>query len=149
MLRLATLALAGGLVALPSAAWAHATFVSASSVPPNSDQKLVIDVPEEKGPNTHNAKIIFEVPGGFTVAGCDSKPEWSCTTSPASGGRTLVTYTRGAGANPDGHFSFGVHTPSQAGDYQFQTNQTYGDGSSAHWEGPPNSDYPAPVLHVG
>jgi uncharacterized protein YcnI len=141
--------LAGGLMAaVPAAAWAHAVFVGKSSVPANTDQKLAFNVPEEKGPDLHNGKIVFVVPSGFSVSGCDPKPQWGCTVGPASGGRTLVTYTRSSGADPDGHFSFGVHTPGERGDYPFNTIQTYSDNSTVRWDGPPNSDTPAPVLKV-
>jgi hypothetical protein len=144
---LASLALAG-LLAMPTPAWAHAVFVSNSTVPPESDQRLALDVPEEKGPDVHNSKILVVVPGGFRVSGCDQKPEWSCAASGASGGRTLVTWTRTSGSNPDAHFSFGVHTPKQPGEYPFDVNQSYSDGSTVHWDGPPDSDTPAPVLDV-
>jgi uncharacterized protein YcnI len=136
------------LAAVPSAAWAHAVFLSSGSVPANSDQKLTLNVPEEKGASVHNTKVVFVVPAGFTVAGCDEKRDWSCAVSGASNGRTLVTYTRSAGDSSDARFSFGVHTPGQAGDYPFNTNQYYSDNSTVRWDGPPGSDTPAPVLKV-
>ena len=68
--------------------------------------------------------------------------------SGASNGRTLVTYTRTSGNDADARFSFGVHTPAQAGDYPFQTNQTYSDNSTVRWDGDSGSDTPAPVLKV-
>src|SRR5579884_1832336 len=127
-------AVAGGIMAaLPAAAWAHAVFTSHSTVPANTDQKLAFNVPEEKGPDLHNSKIVFVVPAGFTVSGCDPKPQWNCSVAPASGGRTAVTYTRSAGTDPDGHFSYGVHTPGQRGDYPFNTIQTYSDNSTVRW----------------
>ena len=146
--RLAAVVAGGLLAAVPATAWAHAVFLSSGSVPANTDQKLTLNVPEEKGPNVHNTKIVFVVPAGFKVAGCDPKPEWTCAVSPASGGRTLVTYTRSSGTAADGRFSFGVHTPGQRGDYPFNTIQTYSDNSTVRWDGPPDSDTPAPVLKV-
>ena len=146
--RLAAVAIGVVVAAVPGAAWAHAVFVSRSSVPANSDQKLTLNVPEEKGPDVHNTKVVFIVPAGFSVSGCDPKPQWTCAVSPASGGRTLVTYTRSAGTDPDGRYSFGVHTPRQGGDFPFNTNQTYSDNSTVRWDGPPDSDTPAPVLKI-
>ena len=145
---LAAVATGAALGLLPAAAWAHAVFLSSGSVPANSDQKLTLNVPEEKGGSVHNTKVVFVVPEGFSVAGCDPKPQWSCAVSGASGGRTLVTYTRSSGDDPDGRFSFGVHTPGQRGEYPFQTNQTYSDNSTVRWNGPPDSETPAPVLKV-
>lgn len=146
--RRAALGLGALIAALPAPAWAHAEFVSSSSVPANSDQKLTLNVPEEKGPDVHNTKVVFVVPAGFAVAGCDPKPQWTCAVASASQGRTTVTYTRSSGDDPDGRFSFGVRTPGQRGDYPFTTTQTYSDNSTARWNGPPDSDTPAPVLKV-
>ena len=146
--RLAAVVAGGVLACVPAAAWAHAVFLSSGSVPADSDQKLTLNVPEEKGPSVHNAKIVFVVPAGFKVAGCDAKPQWDCAVSGASNGRTLVTYTRSSGSDADGRFSFGVHTPAQAAEYPFQTNQTYSDKSTVRWDGAPDSETPAPVLKV-
>jgi uncharacterized protein YcnI len=148
LLRFAVLVLTGVMLVRPAAAWAHAEFTGDSSVPPDSDQALVLDVPEEKGPEVHNSKVTVEVPGGFTVSGCDEKPEWSCATS-AAGRKTVVTWTRSSGSDPDTHFSFAVHTPKKGGDYPFEVNQSYTDGSTVHWDGLPDSETPAPVLQVG
>ena len=141
-------ALAGVVIAaVPSTAWAHPVFVGSGSVPADSDQKLVFHVPEEKGPDIHNTKIVFAVPAGFRVAGCDQKPKWECTVSGASGGRTAVTFTRTSGNEKDEEFSFAVHTPGP-GDYPIPTNQSYSDNSTVRWNGPPESETPAPVLKV-
>ena len=145
--RLAAVVAGGVLACVPAAAWAHAVFISSGSVPANSDQKLTLNVPEEKGPSVHNTKVVFVVPTGFKVAGCDPKPQWTCTVSDASGGRTAVTYTRSSGTDADARFSFGVHTPGP-GDYPFTTIQSYSDNSTVRWDGPPDSDSPAPVLKV-
>jgi uncharacterized protein YcnI len=146
--RLAAVVAGVVMAAVPATAWAHAVFLSSGSVPANSDQKLTLNVPEEKGPSVHNTKVVFVVPAGFSVSGCDEKPQWTCAVSGASNGRTLVTYTRSSGTDADGRFTFGVHTPGQGGDYPFQTNQSYSDNSTVRWDGPPDSDNPAPVLKV-
>ena len=144
---LAAMAAGAVMAAFPATAWAHAEFQSNSSVPANSDQTLRFIVPEEKGPSVHNTKVVFVVPGGFSVKGCDPKPQWTCAVAPASEGRTTVTYNRSSGDDPDARFSFGVHTPGP-GDYPFAVNQTYGDNTTNRWNGPPGSDSPAPVLKV-
>ena len=146
--RLVAVVAGGIMAAVPANAWAHAVFLSSGSVPANSDQKLTLNVPEEKGPSVHNTKIVFVVPSGFSVSGCDPKPQWTCAVSGASNGRTLVAYTRSSGTDADGRFTFGVHTPGQGGDYPFPTNQSYSDNSTVRWDGPPGSDTPAPVLKV-
>lgn len=144
-------AVGAGLViafALPTTAWAHPTFVSRGSVPADSDQKISVHVPEEKGPDVHNSRIVFVLPAGFSDARCDAKPQWDCAVSSASNGRTAVTYTRKAGNAVDDQFAFSVRTPRSPGDYPIPTNQSYSDNSTVRWAGPPNSDTPAPVLKV-
>lgn len=142
---LAAAAIGAAIAASPATAWGHAEFESKSPVPANSDQKLTLNVPEEKGLNVHNTKVVVVVPSGFSVSGCE-KSGWKCEVAPASGGRTSVTYIRESGG-PDTRFSFGVRTPGP-GEYPFATNQTYSDNSTARWNGPPDSDNPAPVLKV-
>ena len=144
--RRATIALAVALAAVPAVAWAHASFVNGAA-PANADHTLTLDVPEEKGPDVHNSKVVIEVPGGFTVKGCSTPGGWACGSQAAKGG-TVVTFTRGA-APVDTRFTLQVHTPAKSGDYPFQVNQFYDDGSAEHWDGPPDSDAPAPVLKVG
>ncbi|MGH8993599.1 MAG: DUF1775 domain-containing protein [Acidimicrobiia bacterium] len=134
------------LVAVPGVAWGHATFAN-DRAPANADQALTLDVPEERGPDVHNQKVIVEVPGGFTVAGCSTPGGWACG-SEESKGRTVVTFTRGSAPVETG-FNLQVHTPARAGDYAFEINQFYDDGSASRWDGPPDSDTPAPVLRVG
>lgn len=144
-LRLATVGLAALLAAVPGTAWAHASF-TAGSAPANADHTLTLDVPEERGPDVHNQKVIVEVPAGFTVNGCATPGGWACG-SESSKGRTVVTFTRGS-APVETRFDLHVHTP-KAGQYPFEVNQFYDNGSASRWDGPPDSDSPAPVLKVG
>ncbi|MGH9041575.1 MAG: hypothetical protein ACRDZ3_15250 [Acidimicrobiia bacterium] len=144
-LPLATVALAAVLAASPGTAWAHASFTDGSA-PANADDTLTLDVPEEKGADVHNQKVIVEVPAGFAVKGCATPGGWACD-SKASSGRTVVTFTRGS-SPVETRFDLQVHTP-KAGEYTFEVNQFYDDGSASRWDGPPDSDSPAPVLEVG
>lgn len=146
ILRLATIGLAAVLAAVPGVAWGHATFVNGTA-PANADQALTLDVPEEKGPDVHNQKVIIEVPEGFTVAGCSTPGGWACGSQAGKKG-TVVTFNRGSGP-AETRFDLQVHTPAEKGDYPFQVNQFYDDGSAEHWDGPADSDAPAPVLRVG
>ena len=89
-LSLSAVAVGAVIAAFPATAWAHAEFQGNSSVPANSNQKLTLNVPEEKGPSVHNTKVVFVVPSGFSVSGCDPKPQWKCAVAPASEGRTTT-----------------------------------------------------------
>ena len=146
--RLAVVGVGLIIAAVPGSAWAHPTFVSGGSAPPNSDQKLVFNVVEEKGPDVHNTKVLFVVPAGFRVSGCEQKPKWECNVSGASAGRTTVTFTRTSGNEKDETFGFAVRTPDKPGDYPIPTNQSYSDNSTMRWNGPAESDSPAPVFKV-
>jgi uncharacterized protein YcnI len=130
------------------AAWAHAEFEGTASVPAGSDQAVTLHVPEERGRHVHNAKVMVEVPTGFTVISCQAKPEWECTTGSSPTGAGLVTFTRTSGTSDDPLFSYSVHTPAQPGDYAFKVSQTYSDGKVVIWDGPETSDTPSPVLKV-
>ena len=68
-LSLSAVAVGAVIAAFPATAWAHAEFVSNSSVPANSDQKLTLEVPEEKGPSIHNTNVVVVCHyAGLTVA---------------------------------------------------------------------------------
>ena len=113
---LAALAAGAVIAAVPATAWAHAEFQGNSSVPANSDQKLTLNVPEEKGPSVHNTKVVIRGPVRFL--GVRVRPEASVEVRRGAGqpaGARLVTYTRESGDDPDGNFSFGVHTPGPGG----------------------------------
>lgn len=133
---------------VPSAALGHAEFVGRTSVPAGSDQKLTLNVPEEKGPDVHSTRVVFVVPAGFTVSGCDQKPDWACEVASGSNGRTLVRYTRSSGTNPTGTSASGSARPTGPETIPFPTNQSYSDNTTMRWSGRPGSDHPAPVLKV-
>ena len=113
----------------------------------NSDQKLTLNVPEEKGPSVHNAKVVFVVPSGFAVSGCDQKPRVEVRgvggqRGPHPGHLHRVgrqtrrpVQLRGPHARPP------AITPSR------RTRPT-ATTAPQRWNGPPDSDKPAPVLKV-
>lgn len=146
ILRLAVATLAVALTVTPGPARAHATFES-DTAPAGVDHLLALDVPEERGPDVHNRRVVVEVPGDFELLGCSTPQGWACEAEEAPGGGTLVSFTRGS-APAETRFDLAVHTPEEAGRYPFDVNQFYDDGSDARWDGPPDSDFPAPVLEV-
>jgi uncharacterized protein YcnI len=146
--RFVVVAAAMGMAGWPAAASAHATFVGSASVPANSDQTLTINAEEERGPEVHNSKVIVEIAPDFTAVSCKAKAGWTCSKSSASRGRTLLTWVRESGTDPDGKLTFSVRTPGRPGDFPFEVNQFYSDGKASRWDGPPESESPAPVLTV-
>jgi uncharacterized protein YcnI/plastocyanin len=133
----------GWAAALP--AWGHATFQSSRKVAADSDQTVTMDVPEERGPDLHNAAIDISVPDGFAVKGCEPPAGWKCSSSAATGGASVVRFS---GTGKAESFTFHVHTPAKAGDYTVPLTQTYSNGKVVHWDGPETSDTPAPILTV-
>lgn len=146
---LAGIAATAGVVALAAPAWGHASFRQ-PSVPPDSDQRLVINVPVERD-GQHNVKVVLEVRPDFKVLGCERKSDWACSvTPPGNRSASLVTWTRERSEgrdNEDDDFTFTVHTP-KAGRYAFEVNQKYSGGETVRWDGPENSDNPAAFLDV-
>lgn len=130
------------------AASAHVT-LDTESAPANTDQTLTLSAPAEKLP-AYNAKLIVEVPAGFTAKSCSSPSGFTCAIKKdtTNGRAALITWTRGSGYSILDKFTFVTHTPSKTGVYAFEANQYYTDGSEAHWDGAADSDHPAPRLTI-
>lgn len=156
-----TLAVLAGcsLVALGGPAFAHVS-VDQKSVPPGSDQVLRFNVPVEGSGHEagrpdleqrHNVKVTVEIPDGFTAKACEAKPGWECKVNPAAGRAPHhVAFTRSGGPyDAVDSFNVSVHTAPSPGDYAFETNQTYSEGDTAHWDGPAGAPDAAPVVKVG
>lgn len=145
------LAIAG---ALP--AFGHASF-DRGVVPADSEEGLTMRVPVEPPENggsppladRHNTRVTIRIPAGFRVLSCENKPGWSCSVNPASGNVPYhLRWTRSSGPPEQvDTFDFTVRT-AKPGRYRFETNQTYSDGTTAYWDGPPDSPTPAPELEV-
>lgn len=140
----ATLASAVGTVP----AFGHAEFANPSSVPANTDQRLTLHAPEERGQSVRTVKVAVQVPGDFRVNGCAAAGSFTCATSAGKSGATILTWTRQGGNDVVEDFTFDVHTPAKGGRYAFKVNQSYDDGSTDRWAGPEGSEYPAAVLEV-
>lgn len=147
--RIATIAGAMALTILGLAprALGHAEFDDSVAYIVDSDQTVAMRVPAEKGSGSFNSKVVIAVPAGFKVLSCETKAEWECSTEFQSD-RSLITFTRQSGSGTDPLYSFGLHTPMQAGEYRFVVSQTYPGGSVVLWDGDAESPRPAPRLLV-
>jgi uncharacterized protein YcnI len=145
--RTAVFGTASLLVALLAGpAWAHATFSGVKTAPADSDQKLTLHVPEEKGPTIRNSGVLAALPAGWRAVACDSIASWHCVLEASP---PAVRWTRDAGA-PDvaeETFKFTVHT-GPPGDFPVPVHQTYANGEVVRWDGPAGSETPAPVFRV-
>lgn len=138
-------------VAAAGPAVAHST-LDKKSVPANTDVEVSVQAPVEEV-NAYNQRLILEVPDGFVVLSCGEVQDFACTQSRAENPkRTVLTWERTEPGQPipfmTDRFPFRMHTIDKAGKYAFEVNQFYSNGTAAHWDGPPDSDRPAPVLTV-
>jgi uncharacterized protein YcnI len=139
-------AVAGVLAVGAPAAWGHAEF-DQKSARPNAEQGFTLKVPEERGDKLHNTKVVLAVPNGWTATRCDAKASWNCTiTPPSSGRRSVVTWTRSSDGG-DEVFRLSLRTGS-AGRVPVPVHQTYSDGQTVRWDGPEDSENPAPVIEI-
>jgi len=139
---------AAAMVALTAApASAHASFPGASPYPSGSDQRLTMEVPEERGDSTHNVGVKVFTPTGWTALGCETSPSWHCELADESG-LAVVRWTKVAGAAPgpgDETFVFTIRV-GPPGKAAFPVHQTYTGGEVVRWIGQSDSEEPAPVL---
>ncbi|MEO7836230.1 MAG: hypothetical protein ABIS21_01155, partial [Acidimicrobiales bacterium] len=146
-MRRTTLVTIGAAVLL--ATWAapanaHSTFAQAG-VPANSDQRLTLNVSEERGPDVHNVGVDAQVPSGWSALGCEALPSWQCQVA---GG--VIRWTRNAGAGPsdaDQAFAFTVRTGAP-GTAAMKVKQTYDTGEVVLWFGPASAEEPAAFIEV-
>src|SRR5438552_4368336 len=136
------------LLAGASPALSHATFPGQGPLAAQADQTLNMAVPEERDPDTHNVGVTVALPVGWTALHCQATAPWQCTLTPGQIQWTKVPATAPPGPD-DVAFVFTVHTGGP-GNYPIPVIQTYSPPTNevVRWIGPPNSDYPAPILTV-
>jgi uncharacterized protein YcnI len=150
-LALAAPLVAGVMLILPAAAWAHARVSPAVSIA-NELQLYSLAVPTEKR-GLSTTKIVMTVPSGFGIDSFVPPPAgWHQQVQQTSSGDnaivTKVTWTGGrTPTGEDSLFQF-LAQPSSAKPYTFGVQQTYSDGSIVNWSGPESSDAPAPTIDV-
>lgn len=126
-------------------AGAHATFAEVG-VPADSEQRMTMFVPEERGPTVHNIGVDLRVPAGWSAIGCHQVAPWTCQV--ADGG--VIKWSKAAGAAPsdaDTKFVFTVRT-SSPGTVSVAVVQTYDSGEVVRWIGPADSEEPAAFIEV-
>jgi uncharacterized protein YcnI len=146
-----TIGIAVLVTAWAAPASAHAKFPGATAYPSDTDQRLTLRVPEERGDETHSTGIKVFVPAGWSAKACEAAASWICAVTPgAVEGRDVVEWTKEAvpATGPAGEtFVFIVHT-GPPGTVSFPVHQTYASGEVVRWIGPPGADDPAPRLEA-
>lgn len=134
------------LLGTSGAAWAHVV-VDPEEVAAGEYEKLTVTVPSEKEIPTTEVRV--DVPEGFTVSGVKPVPGWEYEFEEEAGVVTAVTWSGGQiGPREFQEFEMQARTPDEPGDFPFGATQTYEDGSTAEWTGPPDSENPASVVRV-
>jgi uncharacterized protein YcnI len=133
-------ALIGALV-LAGAAMAHAE-ISPNLVQAKEDQLFTLVVAGEKKDAT-TIRIDLTLPDGFEIESFVPNRDWNRIASESS-----VTWNGGNIAEGDAAALQFVGGTESAQDYTFNVRQIYSDGSVVEWNGPADSDNPAPVVEA-
>jgi LPXTG-motif cell wall-anchored protein len=133
-------------LAASAPAWAHVV-VSPEEATAGDYVTLTVSVPTEKGVPT--TEIRVEVPEGFVLSGVQPVPGWEHAFEEDGGMVTAVTWSGGQ-IEPREFQQFLVQSraPEEPGDYPWRATQTYEDGSTVEWIGPPDAEEPASVVEV-
>jgi periplasmic copper chaperone A len=154
-------AIATGALAVPAAAQAHVS-LHPNVVPAGAFATLSLRVPNETD-NLTTTKIAVQMPPGFLDVSAAPPPGWKFSEKTTKLAKPVKTddgevdsqvseIDFSGGKLPPGEFvqlPISVVIPGKAGDVlAFKTVQTYSDGSTARWIGPPSDDHPAPTIDV-
>jgi uncharacterized protein YcnI len=133
-------------LAVAGTSWAHVT-VAPEEVAAEDYETLTVTVPTEKEVPT--TEIRVEVPDGFTVSGVQPVPGWDYEFEEDGGLITSVTWSGGEiGQREFQQFLISAQAPEEPGEYLWRAFQTYEDGSTVEWTGPPDAEEPASVVEV-
>jgi uncharacterized protein YcnI len=149
-LKKALVAAAVVALALPGAAFAHATMGPQVTIA-HKLQLYSLVVPTEKEGLT-TTKIVLTLPAGFAIDSFVPAPGWKRTVQQTGSGEEAVVQqvTWSGGHTPTGEdslFQF-LAEPSHTGTYTFAVQQTYSDGSIVAWTGSQSAEDPAPTVDV-
>ena len=128
------------------AAFAHVQ-VQPALVAPADPVIFTVVVPNERDVAT--VEVELQIPEGVIPFAFEETPGWKRSERLAADQSLDVVAWRGS--LPPGsfvRFSFLAGTPDKPGEITWPTVQTYADGVSARWIGPPDSEEPAAVTVV-
>ena len=137
-------ALMVGVLATPASG--HAAFDGDRWAPADTDQQLTLNVPEEEGPDVHNAVVMAKLPHKWRAVACAPVAGWQCAIE---GSPAVIRWTRNAGAPNVARetFTFTVHT-GPADHVAVPVIQTYADGEVVEWTEGKHDWHPAPTFKV-
>jgi uncharacterized protein YcnI len=138
--------LAAGALAVPAAAGAHAVITPGASRPAEL-QRYTLVVPTEREVPTKS--VAVKVPSGIDFLLVEVTPGWKAKLQKRGGKPDVVRFTGGS-IPPDGFATFHLiaRNPVEQGTLLWKVNQTYADGQSVLWAGPPSSDTAGPRTSI-
>lgn len=142
-------ALVTALVAT-SAAMAHAK-VSPPVIQKGTDYVFTVAVPTESE-TASTTMVELTPPEGFTIDAVTPTPGWDVNVQKSGSGEsaviTKVTWSGGT-IPPEQASNFAIVGEAESEeDYALDVRQTYSDGKVVDWNGPEDSDTPAPVVEA-
>jgi hypothetical protein len=140
---LAVLAVTAGVIT-PAAA-AHSVVLPFSSRPADLQLYTVI-VPTETDSTT--TEVALKVPEGIDFLLVRETPGWKVKVERKNDRIDVVRWTGIAPPDQFAEFRLIARNPILEGDLSWKIVQTYADGETARWIGPPGSDSPASVTRL-
>jgi uncharacterized protein YcnI len=142
------LALGALVLALTAAPAAGHVRVTPAKAAPGERVEFVLQVPGER--RAHTIEVALRMPDGIDPSSFERVRGWHRQVDKAADGSVEVVRWHGELARDGvGRFAFVAATPQREADLVWKAVQRYDDGSEAAWIGPPHSERPAPVTHVG
>jgi uncharacterized protein YcnI len=147
------LALCAALVTalvVTSAAMAHAK-VSPPVIQKGTDYVFTVAVPTESE-TASTTMVELTPPEGFTIDAVTPTPGWEVNVQKSGSGEsaviTKVTWSGGTIPSEQASNFAIVGEAESEEDYALDVRQTYSDGEVVDWNGPEDSDTPAPVVEA-
>ena len=145
-----SLALAVALAALAAgSAFAHAHVLPEQVLA--DTQYFTLAVANEKDDAT-TTKVVLTVPEEFSIRQIEPSAGWTQEVTREGSGEdarvSRVTWTADGDAGADGALLHFTGAAESAGDYAFEVEQSYSDGSVVDWAGDEDSDEPAAFVEV-
>ncbi len=140
---LAVLAVTAGVIT-PAAA-AHSVVLPFSSRPADLQLYTVIVPTETDSPTT---EVALKVPEGIDFLLVRETPGWKVKVERKNDRIDVVRWTGIAPPDQFAEFRLIARNPILEGDLSWKIVQTYADGETVRWIGPPGSDSPASVTRL-
>ena len=125
---------------------AHA-IVSPAQSEPGKLQMYTLEIPSES-PTSPTSEIHLKIPKGLRILYVQPVPGWSKQIIEEKGQVTEVLWKGNLEPGESQSFSFKARNPAEAAPLVWKVLQSYKDGTTIDWSGPPNSARPASTTEI-